>query len=355
MSGTGSSGNTADLRNEPLPVTTRRPAWRSALRVLLHRSQIYNFLHWSSRKREPESGTIVLSQRRVYILPTRQGLLFGVSLLLMLVGSINYNLSLGYVLTFLLAGVGVVSILHAYRNLAHLAITGRRVDAVFADDVAYFQIDIENRDRFDRFSIKLQCRDEPATGMVSCDVPAGRITAVSVPVRAVTRGWLQLDRVTVETRFPVGLARAWSYIKPDMRALVYPKPDDSLLPMPQPRPDSGEAVSIGTGTDDFFGLRDYQPSDSPRHVAWKSAARTDVPMTKVFSGRASSEMWFDYGELPDSMDREARLSRMARWVILAAGSGVRFGLRLPGSEVELGDGEAQRDRCLRELALFGVD
>lgn len=330
-------------------------AWRRALQPLLHRSQIYNFLHWSSRFREPEAGTIVLGQRRVYILPTRQGLAFGAALLMMLIGSINYNLSLGYVLTFLLAGVGVVSILHAFRNLAHLAITGRRVDAVFANEVALFQIDIENRDAFDRFSIKLHCRDEPPTSTVTCDVPAGRVSAVSVPVRATRRGWLQLDRVTIETRFPIGLARAWSYVKPDVRALVYPRPDDALLPMPQPRPDSGETVSIGTGTDDFFGLRDYQPSDSPRHVAWKSAARTEAPMTKVFSGRASSELWFDYSELPDNMDREARLSRMARWVILAARAGVRFGLRLPGSEIELGDGDAQRDRCLRELALFGVD
>jgi hypothetical protein len=47
-----------------------------------------------------------------------------------------------------------------------------------------------------------------------------------------------------------------------MRALVYPCPDDSLLPMPRPRPDTGEAVSVGTGTDDFFGLRDYQPSET---------------------------------------------------------------------------------------------
>jgi len=337
------------------PGATPAPGWRRALLPVLHRSQIYNFLHWSSRHRQPESGTIVLGQRRVYILPTRQGVAFAVSLLMMLIGSINYNLSLGYVLTFLLAGVGVVSILHAFRNLAHLALTGRRVDAVFANEIAWFQIDIENRETFDRFSIKLHGRDEPPASTVTCDIPAGRVTAVSVPVRATQRGWLQLDRVTVETRFPIGLARAWSYVKPDMRALVYPRPDDSLLPMPRPRPDSGETVSVGTGTDDFFGLRDYQPSDSPRHVAWKSAARTEVPMTKVFSGRASSELWFDYSELPDNMDREARLSRMARWVILAARAGVRFGLRLPGSQVELGDGDAQRDRCLRELALFGVD
>jgi uncharacterized protein (DUF58 family) len=121
-----------------------------------------------------------------------------------------------------------------------------------------------------------------------------------------------------------------------------------------PRPDAGNTLALGTGTDDFFGLRDYQASDSPRHVAWKAAARTGVPLTKLFTGQASTEMWFDYAELPDAMGREARLSRLTRWVILAARNGLRFGLRLPGIEVELGEGEAQRERCLRELALFGL-
>ena len=85
----------------------------------------------------------------------------------------------------------------------------------------------------------------------------------------------------------------------------------------------GDAEALGTGTDDFHGLRDYQSSDSPRHIAWKAVARsrTNTPLTKLFSGRASSEMWFDYAGLPDNMDREARLSRLTRWVLLAAHTG----------------------------------
>ena len=88
---------------------------------LLRHSQLYNLLVW---QRQPESGTIFLAQRRVYILPTRQGLMFGLALVLMLIGSINYNLSLGFVLTFLLAGMGIVAILHSFRNIAHLYVTG---------------------------------------------------------------------------------------------------------------------------------------------------------------------------------------------------------------------------------------
>jgi uncharacterized protein (DUF58 family) len=322
------------------------------LQRVLQYSQIYNFAQWFFRRHAPEPGTILLTQRRVYVLPTRQGIVFAMAMIVMLIGSINYNLSLGYVLTFLLAGMGIVSILHTFRNLVRLSVSVGRVEDAFVGDTAQFQVLLDNRDRHDRFNLMLTCASGEATETVTCDLPAGRVTPVSVPVRAVRRGWLALPRITIETRFPLGLTRAWSYVRPDMRALVFPKPDDALLPLPQARTDAGDSLVVGSGTDDFAGLRAYQPSDSPRHVAWKAAAHTDVPLTKVFTGRAASELWFDFSELPSALDTEARLSRLARWVLLATQSGARYGLRLPGVEVPLGDGEGQRERCLRELALF---
>ena len=318
------------------------------LQPLRKYSRIYDFAQWFYRRHAPEPGTIVLTQRRVYVLPSRQGLVFGTSMVVMLIGSINYNLSLGYVLTFLLTGMGVVSILHTFRNLARLAVSPGRIDPVFTGEVAQFHVHIENPDRHDRFSLVLTCKGE----MVSCDIPAQRVGVVVIRQRAQKRGWMPLERVTLETRYPLGLTRAWSYVRPEMRALVYPTPDDALLPMPQARPEAGDAISVGSGSDDFFGLRTYQPSDSPRHVAWKAAARTDTPLTKVFIGRAASELWFDFDDMPQGFDTEARLSRLSRWVLLATQSGARYGLRLPGTQIPLGDGEGHREACLRTLALF---
>jgi uncharacterized protein (DUF58 family) len=315
-------------------------------RILRH-SQIYNLL---VRPRKPEQGVIFLAQRRVYILPTRQGLTFGLSLILMLIGSINYNLSLGYVLTFLLAGMGLVSILHTFRNLAHLYVSAGRVDPVFAGDAAQFELQFENHRPVPRHSIKLACEGAVA----SCNIPAGRTEPARVAVHAAARGWLQLPRVTLDTRYPLGLFRAWSYVQPEMRALVYPKPDDSPLPLPVAVPDSGDSVLAGTGTDDFAGIRPYRSGDSPRHIAWKSVARGQAMVTKVFSGRSSSELWFDWDSLPD-LGMEAKLSRLTRWVLLADQYALHYGLKLPGLEVPLGHGEAQREQCLKELALHEVE
>jgi uncharacterized protein (DUF58 family) len=316
---------------------------------VLQYSQAYNFYQWVFKRHAPEPGVVFLTQRRVYILPTRHGLSFGVALILMLIGSINYNLSLGYVLTFLLAGLGVVSILHTFRNLVHLYVSAGRVSPVFAGEIAHFQIVFENRGGLERSSLEAVC----GTARARFDVPAHRHCTVELAIRAEKRGWLPLARVTVDTRFPLGFMRAWSYVQPDMRALVYPRPDTAPLPVPDADSETGDAVSIGAGTDDFAGLRPYQASDSPRHIAWKASARSETLLTKLFAGRASSELWFDWDSLPRGMDLEARLSRLARWILLAEERGLRYGLKLPGMSIPLGEGFPHRERCLRELALFG--
>jgi uncharacterized protein (DUF58 family) len=315
---------------------------------ILEYSQAYNFYQWVFRRHAPEPGVVFLSQRRVYILPTRHGLTFGAAIVFMLIGSINYNLSLGYILTFLLAGVGIVSILHTFRNLAHLYVSAGRAAPVFAGDIAKFELVLENRSDFDRHSLDLACRG----ATVSCDAPARQHCSVTIPLKAEKRGWLQLERVTIDTRFPLGLMRAWSYVQPDVRALVYPRPDTAPLPEHSSEADQGDAVSTGTGTDDFSGLRPYQTSDSPRHVAWKTSARSELLLTKLFAGRAAAELWFDWQQLPASMHVEARLSRLARWVLLAEERGLRYGLKLPGVVVPLGEGFPHRERCLKELAIF---
>ena len=314
---------------------------------LLSRSQLYLAFFGPRR---PEPGTIFLRQNRVYILPTRPGLAFGVALGVMLIGSINYNLSLGYILTFLLASMGLVAILHTFRNLVHLRITPGRVEAVFAGEVAWFELFVENRSAYDRSAVVLWQQGKATP----CDVASARGATVSVPVASRQRGWLAPERITVDTRFPIGLLRAWAYIQPDMRCLVYPKPDEGMLPLPEPAAGAGEKHVASGGSDDFAGLRAYQASDSPRHIHWKAAARGQGLQTKIFSGSAAAELWLDWNQLPASLDPESKLSRLTRWVLAADQDGLRYGLRLPGLQLAPDTGEAHRLACLRELALYGL-
>jgi uncharacterized protein (DUF58 family) len=298
----------------------------------------------------PERGTVVLVHRRVYIVPARLGFYFAATLVVLLVGSINYSLSLGFALTFLLAGLGLAGMVHTARNLARLAVSVGRAEPVFAGESAQFRLYLEGRAAFDRPSIL--ARHVGSGSQLVVDVPARGVAEVVLAVPAPRRGWVTLGRVLLETRFPLGLFRAWSYLEPDARCLVYPRPERSPLP-----PYSGEAAAgmlhaPTPGSDDFAGLRGYQRSDSPRHIAWKAVARSDKMLTKQFAGDAAAELWLDSRLLPGGLTLEQTLSRLAGWALAADRAGAHYGLRLPGVEIAPGRGDAHRAACLQALALY---
>lgn len=307
------------------------------------------FDRWLFQLHGPQSGGVVLVQRRIFILPSRYGVIYIIALLLMLTGSINYNLSLGFVLTFLLAALGVNSILHTFRNLARLRITPGRVEPVFCGEHAHFTLVFDNGGTLDRYSIGIT-RD--GRQEVYIDVPSRHSTTARVAIPAQRRGVLKPGRMTVFTRFPLGLCYAWAYADLDARCIVYPQPETVAAPLPLPEAHNGNGVSHGIGQEDFAGLRAYSPGDSPRHVAWKAAARGQALMTKQFSGRADTELWLDWNATPATLGVEARLSRLTRWVLDAQAASISFGLRLPTQTLPPAPGDAQRERCLEALALF---
>ena len=310
------------------------------------------FIRWALRVRTPEPAPILLSQRRVYVLPTRAGLAYGTALVVILLGAMNYNLSLGHGLVFLLGGLGVVAILHTFRNLVQLQIRPVRAEPVFAGDTAHFELALENARAEWRSSIRLFITDDD---FVEIDVPPGSSATAILAQASTRRGWLALPRVTVENTWPLGLIRAWSYIVPDLRCLVYPAPAAVAPPLPWGG-DTGQGMTRdGSGRDDFSGLRSHQPADPPRHVAWKAVARQDNGplLTKLFSGAAAQRIWLDWEHLPADLDVEARLSCLARWMLDAESAGLSWGLRLPAKRLEPGSGSAHLADGLRALALHG--
>ena len=308
------------------------------------------FANWLYGFTPPERGTVELVHRRVYILPARLGWFFGATLVVLLVGSINYSLSLGFALTFLLAGLGLAGMVHTARNLARIAITVGRTEPVFAGESAQFRLYLDGRSAFDRPAIL--ARHAGSGSQLVVDIPPRGVAEVVLSVPAAKRGRLALGRVMLETRFPLGLFRAWSYIEPDARCVVYPRPERSPLPPFTGQAAAGTVHAPTPGSDDFAGLRGYQRSDSPRHIAWKAVARSDEMLTKQFAGDAAAELWLDMNLLPIGLNLEQRLSRLAGWILAADRAGAHYGLRLPGVEIAPTRGDAHRAACLQALALY---
>lgn len=303
---------------------------------------------WIFRARVPESPPVTLVQRRIFILPTKQGYLFGLVVLVLLLASINYALSLGFILTFLLGSMGGVAMMHTWRNLAHLKLRPGRCDPVFAGDTAHFRVVIESASR-ERFAVAIRRRgEEPVFADVGTREPA--IATLAVP--AARRGRLRCGRLEIFTRYPVGLFHAWSYFDFGLAAIVYPRPDPTAgLPPQQSAATDDEGIPV-PGDEDFSLLRAYRPGDAPKLIAWKALARGDDLLTKEFQATASAELWLDWMDAR-SADPEARLCVLAQWVIESDRLGQSYGLRLPGLEIRPGRGDAHRARCLEALALHG--
>ena len=295
-----------------------------------------------------ESGTVTLNQRRIFILPTRQGFGFAFLLLLMLLGDINYNLSLGYVLTFLLGTTGMMTMLHAFRNMAQLEIRAGRVDAVFAGDTAQFAFHFHNFGALPRYHLKL--RDDNGH-RVTFDIPAQQSLEIKLPLPAARRGWLGTGRLTLFTEFPLGLFHAWSYLEFDTRCLVYPKPA-APMPLPASSAQSGVGTLNMAGDEDFSGLRNYVAGDAMPRIAWKAFAREQGLQVKQFSTLQGYELWLDWFLLP-ALTTERKLEILTRWLLDADKQGLPYGLRLPNIELPPGHSVMHRAECLRALALFG--
>jgi uncharacterized protein (DUF58 family) len=310
-----------------------------------------SFIRWALRVRSPEPAPIVLIQRRVYVLPTPAGLAYFAALLTILLGAMNYNLNLGYALVFLLAGLGIVTILHTFRNLAHLSIRPTRAEPVFAGEPAHFEITLENSRNEFRSSLRLYIHEDDP---VEIDTPpaASHTATLTLPTRQ--RGWLALPRVTLETTWPLGLIRAWAYVVPDLKCLVYPHPAAHAPALPWGADSPQGSTRDGSGRDDFSGLRTHQLSDPPRHIAWKAVARQDDGplITKVFAGAAAQRVWLEWTSLPADLDTEQRLALLARWMLDAESAGLAWGLRLPALRLEPAHGPAQLAQGLRALALY---
>lgn len=307
------------------------------------------FSTWALRRQRYDSGTVTLNQRSIYILPTRQGFAFAFVLVLMLLGDINYNLSLGYVLTFLLATMGGMSMLHAFRNMAQLQVRAGHVEPVFAGDPARFVFHVHNASKLQRHRIVLHDAHGHSTAF---DVAALGHAEAELGIPAPQRGWLKPGRLTLYTHFPLGLFHAWSYLHFDVRCLVYPQPA-ARLPLPAASADDGSGKQAVAGDEDFAGLRGYVAGDTLQRIAWKALAREQGLQVKQFNARQGRELWLDWAQLPVIAD-ERKLELLTRWVLDAEAQGLRYGLSLPGVELPPGQGPSHKAECLRALALFGL-
>lgn len=307
-------------------------------------------------QRLPCTDTQLLTQGNIYILPTGAGWMFGATLIVLLLASINYQLNLGYILTFLLAGSGVVSMHLTHSTLRGLTLQLRSPQPVFAGSPAVLDVTLGNAGRA-RFGIGLRMESQPAHGLTWTDVEAGGHAHAQVSFVPATRGLHPVPALVAETRFPLGLFRAWAVWRPAARVVAYPAPEHPAAPLPVRRAAGHGASTARRASDggEVEGVRGYRRGDPLKLVLWKKAARQletgGELVSRDTSAVAQQELWLEWEQCA-GLPPESRLSRLAAWLLLAERAGMPHGLRLPGLQVEPDVGDAHQRRCLEGLALW---
>jgi uncharacterized protein (DUF58 family) len=306
---------------------------------------------WVLRRLKPEHGQITLQRRGIYILPTKAGLLMGLAMAAMLVASINYQLSLGYLFTFLIGAVAVVGMHRTHDTLLGLQITCLDTRPAHAGGKVVFVLRLTNPHRYARAGLNVRV-DDSALRAAPRDLWIGASESIDVhlEVNAPRRGFLACPRLLISTVYPLGVFRSWSYCWPAAKAMVYP----AIVPQPAPPTGHGQGIGasrVGSQQDAFSHVAPYQDGEDSRFMYWRALAR-GIAAVRHHEGEAGDEHVYRLDALPELMPLEEKLARIATAVVRADVQGARFGVSL-GQEVPLVNrGAAHRHDCLAKLAMF---
>ena len=302
---------------------------------------------WQDRL--PLADSITLTQRNVYILPTRPGLMLGVTLLVLLVASINYQLNLGYLLTFLLAGCALVAMHVSHATLRGVTMHLIAPEAIFAGAKAQFVVHLQNTRRWPRQALAVAVQE--LGQWVWTDIAAQSGASVQLAWQPPGRGLHRLPTLSAQTLFPLGTFRVWTLWRPAAQVLVYPKPEPSAPPSPSGQSQDGKSqAGVAHRQGDPDGLRAYRRGDALKTIYWKKAAKTGDLVSRDNLALQQRELWLDRQQTALNQP-EQQLSRLCAWVLQADKAGLRYGLRLAQQDIAPDSGPAHQQRCLRALAL----
>ena len=298
-----------------------------------------------TRLKQPETLPIKLDRRRIYVLPTRFGLIFSAVLLVMMLGALNYNNNPALLLTCLLGAAAYQSIFQAFRTLNQLTLSTLQADPCHAGDMLHVRFHFHCGQR-SRQNLRLDI----AAQHCIFDLHPTHEEPIDVTLPTAQRGWYRIGRVRVSSEYPFGLFHVWSWLNPQFAVLIYPRPEAHPPPLPQTSA-ATPASSTRRHGDELAALREYRAGDALRNIAWKASARHDYLLVKEFESGAAPETLLDFASLR-GMDREARISRLTSWVYVAESARASYAMNLPGQHIGFGCGADHRATCLRALALL---
>jgi uncharacterized protein (DUF58 family) len=303
---------------------------------------------WARRRQGADQLPVDIAARRVYILPTRAGMAFALLLLVMLLAGLNYANNVALMITFMLAGFGLIAMHLTHRNLVGLSVRGLACIDAFAEEHGLVMLTLESAGKAARYAIECEVEGSPR---VPVSLVESRAVRADIAVPLPRRGRHVWRRVKISTSFPFGLLRAWTYLHVDAVLLAWPSPRGRREPPPEAATGGSATALHRAGDEEWFGLREFRSGDSPRQVAWAAFARGRGLLVKTYQSPAAHHRTFDLESTSGAI--EERLEQLSAWVMAAHARGERYGLTLGTLQIAPDGGAEHRRRCLDALALYG--
>lgn len=308
------------------------------------------WLRFIDNRHPPSVGRQRIRHQRLYILPTWYGLAYIITILTLLVGSLNYQLSLGFFFAFLLIGVAHAVMLRSYANLLGMELSTNSTQAVFAGENAHFPITLHNLKPQTRAGLEINTGNGEDAYVAQVEGLDHQIVSLAIPT--LRRGRLKLPRIRIDSTQPMGFFRCWTYLNLQQETLVYPAPEKDAPPLPAHlHGQDGKEFSL-VGNEDFYGLRPFQRGDARHDIAWKHSAHGESLLIRQYQSPLGQSLWLNWDEMGE-LNNEQRLSRLAAWIIAANDEQRPYGLKLGQQEFPPALGSEHQANCLQALALYG--
>ena len=224
---------------------------------------------------------------------TRQGWIYLGGIVLVAAAAINTGNNLLFlILACLIASILMSGVLSSV-TLAGVEMRLQLPEHIFAGQTVRSVVELRNQKlTLPSFSLRVEgARKKGASSAAMLATPVyfpylPKDTAVPqvVPLLFSRRGLYRQEAFRIVTRFPFGFLQKARRVDLASEAVVYPSVEATaefldVLPGIQ---GAIESLVKGRGQD-LYALRDYQPTDSARHVHWKASARFGELMVREFA------------------------------------------------------------------------
>lgn len=291
-----------------------------------------------------------MNHKSLFIFPTKQGFVFFLIILVLWVLGTNYQNNLILALAFFMASLFVLAILSTYQSMNGLRFDWVSADEAFAGETFNIRVRIHSRTKHPASFFSIAWRGI-GDSLSRHELNGCEEQEIHIPYFSAERGRYTLPMMKIESVFPFGIVRCWTWLHWRAHVVVYPAPVNGTLGISDVG-EGGEADGFHPvkGGDDYSGLKAYVAGDPLRRIAWKSFARGRGLNVKEFGESLSAEKWIDF-QAVNASNHEEKLSIMCFWVMHYVQQNEHFGVVLPRQKLNPNTGEAHRQKCLEALAL----